>query len=253
MAIGVYTSVLKRIREGGGKVRVAEFELADALVCFVLTSLFAMLVGAAWVQPRPAQGAIDVNNVLVGSPFPILMVGIASFLAYRGIKLTRLLGFDRISVGRSLLMAVGLIMAAYPLVFLASSISEALWHESENEQGLVTLFREMSRQNNFKSMSIIFLAAVVLAPISEEFVFRGYFYGTLKRYCGPVGSALLTAALFAAIHLNLQSLLSLFALALTLTVAYEATGSLLVPVTMHALFNFSQLAYLYWSAQSQPS
>ena len=36
---------------------------------------------------------------------------------------------------------------------------------------------------------------------------------------------------------------------LCLTLAYEVTGSLLVPIGMHALFNSSQLAFLLWQAQ----
>ena len=37
----------------------------------------------------------------------------------------------------------------------------------------------------------------------------------------------------------------LFLLALCFVIAYEATGSLLVPITMHALFNAGQLIALY--------
>jgi membrane protease YdiL (CAAX protease family) len=44
----------------------------------------------------------------------------------------------------------------------------------------------------------IFVAAVVVAPLVEEFLFRGYFYGVLKRYVGGLPSGLFTAALFAA-------------------------------------------------------
>ena len=39
-------------------------------------------------------------------------------------------------------------------------------------------------------------------------------------------------------------------LALCFVVAYEATGSLLVPMTMHALFNGAQLLFLYLAARS---
>ncbi len=99
-------------------------------------------------------------------------------------------------------------------------------------------------------MGKIIFAGVILAPLSEEFLFRGYFYGALKRYCGAPASAIFTAALFAGIHLNLASLPSLFVLALCLTIAYEATGTLLLPVAMHALFNLSQLLTLYFRSHA---
>jgi membrane protease YdiL (CAAX protease family) len=43
--------------------------------------------------------------------------------------------------------------------------------------------------------------------------------------------------LFALVHHHVGSLVPLFVLALGLTTAYEATGCLLVPVFMHAIFN----------------
>ena len=46
------------------------------------------------------------------------------------------------------------------------------------------------------------------------------------------------------------SMPGLFVLALCLTLAYEASGSLIVPLVMHAGFNLSQLLYLYWDAQA---
>jgi len=42
-------------------------------------------------------------------------------------------------------------------------------------------------------------------------------------------------------------------LALCFTLAYEASGSLVVPMSMHALFNSAQLLFLYWQAQTPNS
>ena len=76
-------------------------------------------------------------------------------------------------------------------------------------------------------------------------MFRGFFYVVFKRYVGAPVSALFTAALFAAFHVNLTAFPGLFVLALCFTIAFEATGSLVVPMTMHALFNGAQLGLLY--------
>jgi membrane protease YdiL (CAAX protease family) len=58
---------------------------------------------------------------------------------------------------------------------------------------------------------------------------------------GGVGAAVISAGLFAAMHLSVSSLPALFVLALCLTLAYEATGSLLVNIFMHGLFNLWNL------------
>ena len=54
----------------------------------------------------------------------------------------------------------------------------------------------------------------------------------------------LAALLFALAHFNLASALPLFVLALGLSLAYVASGSLWVPILMHALFNTFSLALL---------
>ena len=59
----------------------------------------------------------------------------------------------------------------------------------------------------------------------------------MRRYAGVTVGILFNAALFAAIHTHLPSFGPLFVLAVCLTLAYEWTGSIFVPITMHALFN----------------
>jgi len=54
------------------------------------------------------------------------------------------------------------------------------------------------------------------------------------------------SALFALIHMNLQTFLPLFVFALALTWLYEKTDNLLAPITAHALFNATNFALLLW-------
>jgi membrane protease YdiL (CAAX protease family) len=54
------------------------------------------------------------------------------------------------------------------------------------------------------------------------------------------------SAAFAVTHLHVPSLGPLFALAVGLGLSYELTGSLLVPITMHALFNATNVAVLLY-------
>jgi membrane protease YdiL (CAAX protease family) len=56
---------------------------------------------------------------------------------------------------------------------------------------------------------------------------------------------LIVSAIFALSHAHLPSLVPLFALAIGLALAYELTGSLLVPIGMHALFNAVMVAKLF--------
>src|SRR5262249_17482557 len=95
---------------------------------------------------------------------------------------------------------------------------------------------------------MVFITASIIAPLVEEVLFRGYFYPTLKRYFGPVASALAVSLLFGVTHGSAAALAPLFVLALCLTAAYEYTGSLLVTMTMHFAFNTINLVLMSISA-----
>jgi membrane protease YdiL (CAAX protease family) len=253
-AVGVYRNLLLRVSRGGGQVRTAEFGLPDVLVSFVLISSVGMLLLFAALHPAKsgAGPATRMENVLPGALFiPVLAGIICSLLAARKVNLRLLFGFDRTNPFRAAITGLGLILMAVPLVLATAKAAQIWLPDGGKEQDLVVLFREVARNADHASVLKIFVAGVFLAPLGEEFLFRGYFYGVIKRYAGGIGSALFTSALFAAIHMNPASIPPLFVLALCLTLAYEASGNLIVPLVMHAGFNLSQMLYLYWDAQAR--
>ncbi len=91
------------------------------------------------------------------------------------------------------------------------------------------------------------ILACVAAPVVEEALFRGYFYGVLKRFTSPLFSALVSGALFAVVHVNLPALLPLWGFAIILTLAYEASRCLWVPILIHSLFNTINVILLFAS------
>ena len=251
-ALGVYGALIGGIAERGGKVRTAEFGFPDLLVGLVLAGFFIMLIVRSLVTGTepPAAKAVTPDQVLPSAGiFLALLIGLIAFLRVRGIRVMELLGINRLSPVRVMGIAMGLLLAAFPLVLAVGLLMQTLLHETPREQELVTLFREVARNADRAAMTKILFAGVAIAPLAEEFLFRGYLYGVFKRYSGALCSGLFSAALFAAFHLNLASLPSLFVLAVCFTVAYEVSGSLLVPIGMHALFNSTELLALYQQAQ----
>jgi len=83
--------------------------------------------------------------------------------------------------------------------------------------------------------------AVVLAPVFEEFLFRGFLFGGLRRWTGPWGAAVLSAAAFAAFHMEIDAMPVLFVLGIALARLRERTGGLVAPMAMHACFNAVQV------------
>lgn len=89
------------------------------------------------------------------------------------------------------------------------------------------------------------LVAVVLAPVVEEVAFRRALYAGLSPRLGVWPAALVSAAAFGVIHLDLLlggitgvvSVLLLVVLGVVLALLYERTGNLAAPITAHAAFN----------------
>ena len=96
--------------------------------------------------------------------------------------------------------------------------------------------------------AMFLLVAVVMAPVFEEIVFRGFLFRGLANSWGWVWGALASAAIFGAAHLQLDVFLPLAALGFVLAWAYKKTGSLWTCITMHALFNL--IAVVAWIVSS---
>lgn len=77
----------------------------------------------------------------------------------------------------------------------------------------------------------------VVAPLTEEALFRGLLLRGFARRYGPVAGVVLSSALFALFHLNVWQALAAFAAGLYLGWVYLSTRSLLFPMGVHALFN----------------
>jgi membrane protease YdiL (CAAX protease family) len=93
-------------------------------------------------------------------------------------------------------------------------------------------------------------AAILLAPVAEEILFRGILYPAVKQLGFPRLALWGTALLFAAVHMNAVTFVPLAVLAVVLTALYERTDNLLAPITAHALFNTLNFVTLFLVQQT---
>lgn len=248
VGLAVYARVVRQIAAQGGQVRVADFDLPELLMSFVFAGFFligvinALLPAKELASPRDDIGVV-VNAALL---FVAFTAGILAFLHYaRRLRLVELFGLHRLPVPVALAFAAGLVLAAWPLASGANLLAMHFLDGPIAPQPLVELFRQVASKGDRLAIAKIVFAGVIVAPVCEELLFRGFFYGVWKRYLGPLGAGFLSCLLFAAFHTNLAAFAGLFVLAVCLNLAYERTGSLLVPIGMHALFNLLNLLVLF--------
>jgi CAAX protease family protein len=93
------------------------------------------------------------------------------------------------------------------------------------------------------------VAVVVAAPWFEELLFRGFLYAGLARSrLGPLGAIAVTAASFAAIHVqyDLLDMSAILGLGLILGAARWRTGSTLLTLGLHAAVNLAAMVEVVW-------
>lgn len=91
---------------------------------------------------------------------------------------------------------------------------------------------------------IIGIAAVIIAPITEECCFRGFIYNILKHHSSRLLAIIASSLFFGAIHGSLAQLLPLTIFAVVQCIAYDKSRTLLLPIMVHATFNGLSLFYI---------
>jgi membrane protease YdiL (CAAX protease family) len=125
------------------------------------------------------------------------------------------------------------------VALVAVVVNEQILGDELTQQSSVQLFAE-SRSTS--DLLIMLTAVCVFAPVFEEILFRGFLYRNLRDRFGPWLGLCFSSFLFAIAHVDMSNLLPLFAIGLAFGYSYERSGSLWVPVLIHALWNFSTLA-----------
>lgn len=182
-------------------------------------------------------GLVDIllSNIIfliVGA----VIFALASFS--RGRKPKHVFGLRKRSKKYIIIITMAGMFVAYIAVFIGSIISSFLLSTGEpKKENLQEIVQTLMTNDDISLKIAIALSAIIFAPLIEEVIFRGYLYPVIKRFSHPIFSCVITSLLFAVIHSNLEGLMPLFLLAIVLTIFYEISKSIWVPILMHACFN----------------
>lgn len=149
-------------------------------------------------------------------------------------------GLQRVPLRRDLarlaLLFAGFFVVCQIVRILWASVLDLLGHEVSQQAPLNFYFDAIERVDPLW-ISLLVINAVCIAPVVEEFLFRGVLHGFLSRKLGFYWAALLSSFAFAAVHITPSVLLPIFVLGLLLSAIYERRGSLYENIFFHALFN----------------
>ena len=138
---------------------------------------------------------------------------------------------------RPFLDAIGTLLVALPVITLLGFV----WKRCLSRLGIETPDQEMvdvfRNAGSPSELTLLITLAVVVAPLTEELIFRAGLFRYLRTRLPYWVALLAPAAIFAALHTNAVAFLPLFALGILFSLAYERTGRISVTIIAHGLFN----------------
>jgi membrane protease YdiL (CAAX protease family) len=189
-------------------------------------ALPAVLVGTLVVEIIRDAGmkeAVALTAYELALVVPVLVILISRKAGWKS------LGFRPFTVD-NLAMGCGLLLATYMAIIIHNTILLALGVPTQAESMLKLL--EMTN-----SPWGIALGGVVVAPLAEEIVFRGFFFQGLRQTYGSKKAILVSSLVFAAMHLQLEALIPTFILGCALAYVFDKANSIWPGALLHLLVN----------------
>ncbi len=206
----------------------------------VMLAYFLVLQGILMLGTKPSSEAVTIEAVHMLADI-LLKVMLASFFIYwlmvRRVDLLESFGLTRLNLQATLIWGGVVGVLAVPLVMAVGAVAKQQLTQFLGEvpaQPVVEAFIK-SDDPTFKIVTIV--GVVVITPIFEELVYRGYLYGVTKKYSDRFFATLFSCLIFTVAHAGVITLLPIVTLAIFLVLAYELSGSLWVPILIHMLFN----------------
>jgi membrane protease YdiL (CAAX protease family) len=209
-----------------------------ALLCALLMAALGLLVidivaalAGVSVSASSTPPGIEIAATVVQDA---AFVGAALLFAGMFSKPPRLwqFGLQTTPAGR----AAGLVALLYGSFLVFSALWAALLHLHGKEK----LLDQLGANHNSALLVAAALLTCVLAPVCEEFLFRGYMFTALRNLGGVLPAAVVTGLVFGGVHAVSAPAVYLIPLAFLgfgLCLLYWRTGSLLPCIAAHALNN----------------
>ena len=140
---------------------------------------------------------------------------------------------------------IGLAPVGFILYFLLATLLVGIF--SRFDWFDVTETQNVGYDNLYSAFDriVAFIALVVIAPIAEEIIFRGWLYGKLRARLSLVPAIILVSALFGFLHGQWNVGINVFALSIILCLQREITGTIYSGIVLHMLKNGIAFSLLY--------
>ncbi len=181
----------------------------------------------------PAVKLGIVPNLIVSQLILLMPVAFGVFLSKE--NLIQFAGFHKIKTS-TVFMIILFTFLSMPLITLINAVSMLFV-----DNAVAAISNEILDAPFFAML----LLMGVLGPFNEELICRGIFYQGYKKSGTAMQAMLLSALLFALMHMNFNQAAYAFVIGVIVVLLIEATGSLWSSVLVHVVINSQQVCMMY--------
>ena len=221
----------------------------DLLVCLLLVLMGMLLspLGRGSDDSASAQArawSILGSQVMIGLP-PAIWLAFRAVSSGAGLAIVGLHRWRWRDVATAV-VAMAVVLPVVQGVMLLSLWLGELAGYAPPQDGHAAL-RMLREAGNPGAWALVAVSAVIVAPLTEELLYRGLVQSVMLKLVGPARRwrAIIAAAMiFAMVHAGAvpwQAIVGLFVLGVALGVLLETTGRLWPSILLHAMFNAANL------------
>jgi len=233
-------------------IRNRPWRMEDVAWIGVVTLIaYSFMLMLTTLEPRihPADSPAIPPQVMLliqALIFPLSSTAVTLwFFRRRGMSIMATLHSDGKGIGHAMrtgLLAYLGIMPVFVLTNLVSIIGLTRLGCPPEPQLTIQLILDPTAPTWFHT-ALIGLA-IIAAPVVEEVIFRGILLPGLMQHLPAMPAIVGASLIFATVHFHLPSLLPMTVLGVGFCMAYITSGSLIAPITMHAIFNLVNIIAL---------
>lgn len=222
----------------------------------VVSLIFGQALASLLVSVLPLSNESVLTTILAALGYGLglaLAIGVPA-LKSRHFVSKKTLGFDRLPSWADIGLGILSVLPYYLLSALVLWLGMEVFKVIDPEVGQQVPFDNLSLQLEYV---VAFITLVILAPLAEELLFRGYFFGRLYERFGKWLAVLVTAVVFGLMHLigfsdsgivlQWGAAADTFSMGLVVGVLRLLSGSIWAGVLLHAIKNGIAYYFLFIS------
>lgn len=207
---------------------------------FILASLLIGIAGNVLID-MDTLSLGEVNESIFNSAVAALVYAL-SLLIVIGVPLKLLksrttkeeLGLTRLPNWTDILLTPVAFIIYTILAAVILAIATGMFSGFDVEQEQEVGFSDLTQAYEYV---LAFITLVVVAPIAEEVLIRGYLYGKMRPVTGVVAATIVSSLLFSLMHFQWNVALNVLPLGIVMVVLREMTGSIWAGILLHMLKN----------------